>query len=146
MGSDRLKRLAGTMDFRNAGARINKLQPRAAFGRPPKYCGIYGGLRLAAIRWNNPIRRPLAARQTVAAAAICNVNRSAPAPRSPRDPRPQPCGSSSSASDTGASCGSSSGSDLGRYVVLTLDVSSARNAAVARSRRGSERYSLIKKH
>ena len=33
------------MNFLNAGARINKLQARATFGRSPEHCVIHGGLR-----------------------------------------------------------------------------------------------------
>ena len=47
--SDRLQCLEEAVDFLNAGARINKLQARATFGRPPKCCVIYGGLRPPAI-------------------------------------------------------------------------------------------------
>ena len=36
-------------DFLNAGAKINEVQTRATFGRPPKCCVIYGGLRPPAI-------------------------------------------------------------------------------------------------
>ena len=44
-GKRRLNCLEGTVDFLSARTRINKLQARATFGRPPKRCVINGGLR-----------------------------------------------------------------------------------------------------